>query len=393
MTRAQGVVLEKSNGWAVILSDDGQFKRVKVKDELEIGALYYERSRPLYQYALVAAVVLMLTIGMIDFYSVKAYARVSSMLELGVNRWERVIVSRAMSDEGEKVLSQIECKGKKLDDAVVMVVNQALQEKRVDDTEPIKFSISLKNSQDKKLEKQLIKQLEEGLVKAIDEHKVKDKKLEIIKHKSSFIPEMKNKAKQSDVILELKEHCIEKNTKHDESQSLHGPSDTDLSRQVEDEINDHKKKVKEKIEEHKEEIEEERSKLKEAVQGIADDSSILPQKDNNGNIIDHEEIQRQVEERKKLLKPIVEDIKENTEEDKLDLEMDLKIDIDTDLLHNIELENEHRELRNDFDSKIKELNQQLNAETDTNDHKKNSNMKKHKQVVDKDNNNNGKHGE
>jgi len=110
MARVKGMVLSSAEGQAIILTPDGEYRTIKTNHLLEVGELYEDMSRPWWRYAVAAAVVLALTLGTLDYFRVATYAQVSGAVELGVNRWGRVISVRALNDEGQQLLAQLDLK-------------------------------------------------------------------------------------------------------------------------------------------------------------------------------------------------------------------------------------------------------------------------------------------
>jgi len=129
MARLKGIVLEESQGGrAIILSSTGEFRKVKIKGPVEIGEFYEAPVISPWQYALVAGFILALLWGGWDYNSVQAYAQLSPSLELGVNRWSRVIEVKSLDENGEKVVQESPLVGQRVDQAVETVVDQAIEE-------------------------------------------------------------------------------------------------------------------------------------------------------------------------------------------------------------------------------------------------------------------------
>lgn len=121
MARVKGMVLASAEGQAIILTPDGEYRTIKTNHPLEVGELYQDMSRPWWRYAVAAAVVLALTLGTLDYFRVATYAQVSGVVELGVNRWGRVISARALNDEGERLLQILDLKNMNIEYAVAVI--------------------------------------------------------------------------------------------------------------------------------------------------------------------------------------------------------------------------------------------------------------------------------
>ncbi|MEN6459844.1 MAG: anti-sigma factor domain-containing protein [Syntrophomonas sp.] len=118
MTRVKGIVLETSNNRATILTDQGEFKKVKISQPVQTGEIWQESPMLVWKYACAAAVLLMLIAGGVDFFSVTAYAEVSSDVELGLNRWDRVISVKVLNSNSKQIIGSLNLKGKKVEEAV-----------------------------------------------------------------------------------------------------------------------------------------------------------------------------------------------------------------------------------------------------------------------------------
>lgn len=124
MAHIKGVVLSSETGRVVILTPEGEYRSIKTDQPLDVGELYDMTSRPWWRYALAAAVILAITLGTMDYYTVKAYAQVSDAVELGINRWGRVVTSRSLSEEGEQILQNNDLKNMKMEAAVEEITFQ-----------------------------------------------------------------------------------------------------------------------------------------------------------------------------------------------------------------------------------------------------------------------------
>lgn len=124
MAHIKGVVLSSEAGRFVILTPEGEYRSIKTDQPLEVGELYDMTSRPWWRYALAAAVILAVTLGTMDYYTEKAYAQVSDAVEIGINRWGRVVSSRALSEEGEQILQNTDLKNMKAQAAVEEITFQ-----------------------------------------------------------------------------------------------------------------------------------------------------------------------------------------------------------------------------------------------------------------------------
>ncbi len=166
--------MENVHGRAVILSPELEWIGVRARGPLEVGEFYQGPGAGFKKYALAAAVILFLTMGTLDFFTVQAYAQVADGVEVGLNRWGRVVTARALNDEGAQMIEQFRWKGKKLGDAKAELAVQIPAEGALEQDERYKqFPDQALNKGNKDAD--LIEKVEEnknqGLVKSIEKGK------------------------------------------------------------------------------------------------------------------------------------------------------------------------------------------------------------------------------
>ena len=144
MARIKGVVMEYNDGQAIIMTPQGNFERIKTKKPLEVGEYYYGNSATMQKrYAMIAVLLLALTLGTWDFFAVQAYAQVSSSLELGVNRWNRVVMVRPLDAKGATILRESNLTGQRVEKAVEIIIDKSLNEESLEPhSAPAKFPLS-----------------------------------------------------------------------------------------------------------------------------------------------------------------------------------------------------------------------------------------------------------
>lgn len=126
MAKSKGIILESHDQWAIILNNKGQYKKIKTARPMQVGELWYDYSAPVRKIATAAAIVLMLLGVWVEFFSVVAYAQVSSGIKIGVNRWDRVVTVEASNPQTEEYIEKANLKGKKIDEAVEQVVHDTI---------------------------------------------------------------------------------------------------------------------------------------------------------------------------------------------------------------------------------------------------------------------------
>lgn len=182
MAAKKGLVIEKGEGWAIIMLPDGEYQRIKTNQYLQVGELFQETNLLSLKYVAAAVVLLALLLGSVDYYSVKAYAQVSSLAELGVNRWGRVISVKAKNDEGQRILATIKVKNETLEAAVKKINSQAMKDKQSRKTLPASLSIEITKADQTRLEEKLLEKSNHGLQDARQAQKHLDDLKGIIKN-------------------------------------------------------------------------------------------------------------------------------------------------------------------------------------------------------------------
>lgn len=231
MKNNKGIVVQADKNQAVILLPGGEYRKVRTGGKyLEEGDLYEYNRTPLVRYAVAAVLVLAILAGGIDYNSVKAYASLGGDLELGINRWGRVVSVQAKSMGGQQILDNVQVKNDKLEAAVEKIASQAMQAEDINPQE-IRQSIMIKvkDKQNQKLEKNIKKDVNKGLDKAIHQEKAKtnngkdknkkgqqliiddsqEKTKQVLKQETNYkVPQEKSsdleKAKKQDILKEKK---------------------------------------------------------------------------------------------------------------------------------------------------------------------------------------------
>ena len=156
MSKMNGIVMESGPGWVLVLLENGEYRKFRSRSFLMPGDVYQGRTySPYPRYMAVAAAIIIMLLGTLDFFNVLAYARVSSGVEMGINLWNRVISVSAINTEGESILRTIEPKGQDLEKALEMVLEESF--KQVDDSSPKEIMVSIQKSDKKKPSRELIK--------------------------------------------------------------------------------------------------------------------------------------------------------------------------------------------------------------------------------------------
>lgn len=201
MARARGLVMETGDEWAIVLLSNGEYKKVRNSKELQVGEIYCDKVASSYRYVAVAAVFLLMLLATIDFFSVLAYARLSSGIELGVNRWDRIVVAKALDSRGEQVLQGSKLQGKSLDNGMKMIIEKSLETgqagKKASDRE-LTVSVAVKGKADKKLQERLLSEINNAVQTTLNNRAHKGQ-FELLKQDDSLMIKPLNRVKPESV--------------------------------------------------------------------------------------------------------------------------------------------------------------------------------------------------
>jgi hypothetical protein len=204
MARLKGLVLEAGNNWALILSEQGEYKKITTKTLLHVGETWQEPTGYMTKYAIAAAILLVFIGAAFSILPVVAYAQVSSGIELGLNRWEWVVSARSLNDEGRQLLQEINLQGKTLDQAVELIVNKTLINSDSEEKE-IVINVVTKKPGDEQDKQRIMEKVDIKVKWMLDQYKTKtnvdnrnsDSNIEhkILDHEvesNKFVPSKKN---------------------------------------------------------------------------------------------------------------------------------------------------------------------------------------------------------
>jgi hypothetical protein len=143
MKSSTGIVMQLNKQHAFVMTNTGEFLKLRLsKNPPQLGEEYTGevlKESPFYKYALTAA-----TLAFLVFFSSTAYAYytpVSSVvvdinpsIRLDLNRWNRIIKSTPLNEDGKKVLSELKVQNKSLNDGLDSIVVQAKKDNFIDST-------------------------------------------------------------------------------------------------------------------------------------------------------------------------------------------------------------------------------------------------------------------
>jgi hypothetical protein len=148
MNIKNGLVMEIQGEAAYIMTSSGEFLKIKIDKNKTLPILGGEYSSRVvgnpfmfiskFKYAVSACLLFfMLSLGggTYAYYTPTSTVtiNINPSIEFKLNRWSRVLSSHSLNSDGEKILLEIKTKNKSIEDALIMVINQAKQDKYIND--------------------------------------------------------------------------------------------------------------------------------------------------------------------------------------------------------------------------------------------------------------------
>jgi hypothetical protein len=145
MSKKEGIVVSVSGKYANLLTPHGEFIKVSCRGKKpSIGEIFqgYEVSNNIFHFntkglAAAACIMFILTIGggAKAYYSPVATVLVSinPHIELKVNFLNKIISSKALNDDGSKILSEVKIKNVNINEGLEIIIDQSKKDKFIDD--------------------------------------------------------------------------------------------------------------------------------------------------------------------------------------------------------------------------------------------------------------------
>lgn len=125
--RQKGMVMEAQDNWALLLMPNGTFRRIRTRQRLFQGQLYSPVQHSVYK-PVAAAFLLAVLLFSWSFFPVVAYARLSTGVELGVNRYGRIVSSRVYNPGGEKLTTGLRIWGQSIDKVLPVLLHRSVEQ-------------------------------------------------------------------------------------------------------------------------------------------------------------------------------------------------------------------------------------------------------------------------
>jgi len=171
----KGIVVENIDRDSIILTEDGLFKKVKNNNYI-VGQTVKIKDNMMFSKlaagaASLAAAFVICTVGAYAYFTPSDYVSmdVNPSIEYSLNMFDRVLNVKAVNDDGEEILAQLELKNKNIDKALKETLDKLIEEGYLTDDPDGGVIIATSNKDVKEAEK-LAAHLEKNLQEYIDEH-------------------------------------------------------------------------------------------------------------------------------------------------------------------------------------------------------------------------------
>jgi len=153
----KAVITEIRGAKAAVLQDDGSIRLLENKN-YKIGQVVELKTTKWYnkatKWVAAAAAVLMITSGAVSYAYLNPVATVSldvnPSIEFRVNSFDKVINVKAMNDDGEQILEELDLKGMEIEKAIEAALDEMVEQKFLDDADDkanVMISVQHKNEE------------------------------------------------------------------------------------------------------------------------------------------------------------------------------------------------------------------------------------------------------
>jgi hypothetical protein len=138
-----GIVMQIEKKYAFIMTNRGEFLKVKITKPIpNVGEVYtgeIAKEMPFYKYTAAAASLLFVFLSGTASYAyytptASVVVDINPSIELRVNRWDRILKTIPLNNDGEKVLASLNIKNKVLSDGLDLIVEEAQKDNFINDS-------------------------------------------------------------------------------------------------------------------------------------------------------------------------------------------------------------------------------------------------------------------
>lgn len=130
----KGIIMDYNGKEAVLLTQSGEFLKIKPKYKVEIGQEYtHEEFLYKKQLLIAASFLICALLSIFTFMYNQVYASllvtINPQFKIDINKFQRIIRVIPLNEDAEKILKKVNLKNKNIDDGLIMIVNKAKDEK------------------------------------------------------------------------------------------------------------------------------------------------------------------------------------------------------------------------------------------------------------------------
>lgn len=138
-TLLKGIVISKSRKRATILTSKGEFKKINIREDIDIGEeVSGEESKGLRNYKLHISIIAMLIIIMVSIVGIKyttitkiIVINTTSAIKIEVNSFNKVVNTQSPTSKGVEMLKKIQIEDKGMDESLYETLKYALENEMI----------------------------------------------------------------------------------------------------------------------------------------------------------------------------------------------------------------------------------------------------------------------
>ena len=340
MSNLKGIVVEKGNGYSVLLLSDGTFRNVEDNDSYELGSVIHIKdtirhsSRYLNKaVSMVAAVFLVafLSLGVFAWVTPVQYISIdiNPSLELKVNYLDRIINVQSLNDDGKELIRNISVKSLHYESGVNEVIEKAKDLGYLEDKRDVLISISSSDiKRNEKVERNIKGKLDEEvtvLTFNAEEHRISVEeglspgKSDIIEKVIESDTQLSKEELAAVPVKDLMEKIKENSSKKDGEVAKHAAKEIEktakhAAKEIEREAKKIEKEAKQLAEKMKQEAKQEKEESKRIAKEKAEEAKQLAKEMEKEAKQKKEESKRIAKEKGEEAKQLAEEIEQEAKQ-------------------------------------------------------------------------------
>lgn len=177
----KGIIVEKKDGFAVLVDKKGGFHKMKDRNDLAIGSEYEKRTFIGFNKSLVlkfSALAIVGTLGLTGYnaYAIpKAYVTldINPSVELATNSFGTVIDVNALNEDGQIITENLPLEGEKVEDALQTLIDEAKTEGYLSEDTENAVAVTV-STDDEAKEEEITQSVEEAVKSELEDQNLPD---------------------------------------------------------------------------------------------------------------------------------------------------------------------------------------------------------------------------